>query len=177
MWPPCRLLLRHCTLIVMSYCSVPGGGAVPIETKIILSSHNFESTPTDKALETTLEAMWAAGADVAKIATTANDITDCARVLTLLKTSQGMSRKYRKERSTQSGSIAGACVPNLYPPSLKGLGWATTVALALVDNHRCCKHSLECSWTDLFLTYLETCLAQLSKCYPVTNFTVLLCSA
>ena len=81
----------------MSDWSVAGGGAVPIETKIILSSHNFESTPTDKALETTLEAMWAAGADVAKIATTANDITDCARVLTLLKTSQGMSRQKRRK--------------------------------------------------------------------------------
>ena len=99
----------------MSYCFVAGGGAVPIETKIILSSHNFESTPTDKALETTLEAMWAAGADVAKIATTAKDITDCARVLTLLKTSQGMSRKYRKDRSTQSGSIAVGCAPRSSP--------------------------------------------------------------
>ncbi len=33
--------------------------------------------------------MWACGADIAKIATTATDIVDCARVLTLLKTSQG----------------------------------------------------------------------------------------
>lgn len=69
-----------------------GGGAVPAETKVILSSHNFEDTPSDKALETILEQMWASGADVAKIATTATDITDCARVLTLLKTSQGMCR-------------------------------------------------------------------------------------
>lgn len=68
-----------------------GGGAVPIKTKVILSSHNFENTPTDKALETTLQSMWASGADVAKIATTASDITDCARVLTLIKTSQGVS--------------------------------------------------------------------------------------
>lgn len=98
MRPACRVLLGRCTLIVMSNWSVAGGGAVPIDTKIILSSHNFESTPTDKALETTLRAMWAAGADVAKIATTANDITDCARVLTLLKTSQGMSRKKKKEK-------------------------------------------------------------------------------
>ena len=66
-----------------------GGGAVPVETKVILSSHNFDNTPSDKALETLLQQMWASGADVAKIATTATDITDCARVLTLLKTSQG----------------------------------------------------------------------------------------
>lgn len=69
-----------------------GGGAVPAETKVILSSHNFDNTPSDKALETILQQMWASGADVAKIATTATDITDCARVLTLLKTSQGMPR-------------------------------------------------------------------------------------
>ena len=66
-----------------------GGGQVPVSTKIILSSHNFESTPSDKSLEDTLQQMWASGADVAKIATMAKDITDCARVLTLLKTSQG----------------------------------------------------------------------------------------
>ncbi|KAL0035402.1 hypothetical protein WJX77_005085 [Trebouxia sp. C0004] len=66
-----------------------GGGPVPVDTKVILSSHNFEETPTDAALENTLQQMWASGADVAKIATTATDISDCARVLTLLKTSQG----------------------------------------------------------------------------------------
>lgn len=66
-----------------------GGGPVPVNTKVILSSHNFEETPTDAALENTLQQMWASGADIAKIATTATDIVDCARVLTLLKTSQG----------------------------------------------------------------------------------------
>lgn len=66
-----------------------GGGPVPVDTKVILSSHNFEETPTDAALESTLQQMWASGADIAKIATTATDIVDCARVLTLLKTSQG----------------------------------------------------------------------------------------
>lgn len=34
--------------------------------------------------------MWKQGADVAKIATTATDISDCARVLTLLKSSEGI---------------------------------------------------------------------------------------
>jgi hypothetical protein len=38
--------------------------------------------------------MWASGADIAKIATTATDIVDCARVLTLLKTSQGNHAEY-----------------------------------------------------------------------------------
>lgn len=110
----------------MSNWSITGGGAVPIETKIILSSHNFESTPTDKALETTLEAMWAAGADVAKIATTANDITDCARVLTLLKTSQGMSKNKRKKITvyTVRHYNRSLCSPEqseVCPPSLQDL--------------------------------------------------------
>ena len=67
----------------------PGGGQVPVDTKIILSSHNFQETPSDAELDSTLQQMWASGADVAKIATTATNIADCARVLTLLKTSQG----------------------------------------------------------------------------------------
>lgn len=66
-----------------------GGGQVPVNTKIILSSHNFGETPSDAVLENTLQQMWTSGADVAKIATTATNIIDCARVLTLLKTSQG----------------------------------------------------------------------------------------
>lgn len=66
-----------------------GGGQVPVDTKIILSSHNFQETPSDAALDSILQQMWASGADVAKIATTATDISDCARVLTLLKTSPG----------------------------------------------------------------------------------------
>lgn len=86
--PACSLTL-HCNPTPNHIFA--GGGAVPIKTKVILSSHNFENTPSDKALETTLQSMWASGADVAKIATTASDITDCARVLTLIKTSQGMS--------------------------------------------------------------------------------------
>lgn len=90
-----------------------GGGAVPAETKVILSSHNFDNTPSDKALETILQQMWASGADVAKIATTATDITDCARVLTLLKTSQGMPRySLNVQRS---------------------LGWAMTALSAIAD--------------------------------------------
>lgn len=70
---------------------IAGGGETPIHTKVILSSHNFDDTPPDAALDDILEQMWKQGADVAKIATTATDITDCARILTLLKTSQGMA--------------------------------------------------------------------------------------
>lgn len=68
---------------------LPAGGQTPITTKVILSSHNFQNTPSDGELENTLQQMWKAGADVAKIATTATDVNDCARLLTLLETSQG----------------------------------------------------------------------------------------
>jgi len=81
---PARFCMQALTSLTLA-----GGGPVPVDTKVILSSHNFEETPTDAALENTLQQMWACGADVAKIATTATDISDCARVLTLLKTSQG----------------------------------------------------------------------------------------
>ena len=66
-----------------------GGGQTPATTKIILSSHNFTDTPSDGDLEAIMSQMWKAGADIVKIATTAKDITDCARVLTLLETSKG----------------------------------------------------------------------------------------
>ena len=74
-----------------TYVCFAGGGETPVHTKIILSSHNYESTPSDAALDSILDQMWKQGADIAKIATTATDITDCARLLTLLKTSQGSS--------------------------------------------------------------------------------------
>ena len=66
-----------------------GGGQTPPTTKIIVSAHNFKDTPSDGDLEAIMKKMWTAGADIVKIATTAKDITDCARVLTLLETSQG----------------------------------------------------------------------------------------
>ena len=88
--PPARLCMPALISLTLA-----GGGPVPVDTKVILSSHNFEETPTDAALENTLQQMWACGADIAKIATTATDIVDCARVLTLLKTSQGKHAGHR----------------------------------------------------------------------------------
>eukprot|EP00798_Chlamydomonas_sp_ICE-L_P001722 gene1722-33130_t len=59
-------------------------GEVPISTKVILSSHDFKATPPADELRGKAKAMLAAGADIVKIATTANDITDAAVVLSLL---------------------------------------------------------------------------------------------
>lgn len=59
--------------------------------KIILSSHNFHTTPPDHELSAVLRDMYLAGADIAKIATTAQDITDALRLLAVLKASPGGS--------------------------------------------------------------------------------------
>mmetsp|Transcript_20931 Transcript_20931/g.45776 ORF Transcript_20931/g.45776 Transcript_20931/m.45776 type:complete len:609 (+) Transcript_20931:186-2012(+) len=60
-------------------------GEVPISTRVILSSHNFQSTPEAAELQKLARDMHAAGADIVKIATMANDVTDSAKVLSLLK--------------------------------------------------------------------------------------------
>jgi len=62
-----------------------GRGEVPTTCKVILSSHNFQMTPPAAELQQLAQDMHAAGADVVKIATMANDITDSAAVLSLLK--------------------------------------------------------------------------------------------
>lgn len=66
-----------------------GAGEVPITTKVILSSHNFNETPSVEELQAKAEAMRDAGADIVKIATMANDISDAATVLSLLQNKSG----------------------------------------------------------------------------------------
>eukprot|EP00775_Hariotina_reticulata_P012029 gene12029-12174_t len=66
-----------------------GAGEVPITTKVILSSHNFNETPSAEELQAKAEAMREAGADIVKIATMANDISDAATVLSLLQNKSG----------------------------------------------------------------------------------------
>jgi 3-dehydroquinate dehydratase/shikimate dehydrogenase len=70
-------------------CCCTGAGEVPITTKIILSNHNFKETPSAAELQARAEAMWDSGADIVKIATMANDITDSAAVLSLLQHKKG----------------------------------------------------------------------------------------
>jgi len=62
---------------------------LPEGTKLILSSHDFESTPPVASLKRTVQAMWERGADVAKVATTATDISHSADVLSLLNGARG----------------------------------------------------------------------------------------
>jgi hypothetical protein len=70
-------------------CYFSGAGEVPISTKIILSSHNFKETPPAAELHARAAAMREAGADIVKIATMANDISDAATVLSLLQQKTG----------------------------------------------------------------------------------------
>ena len=71
-------------------CSI-GAGYQPAHDqpcKIILSHHNFQSTPPDSEVQETVHKMFQAGADVAKVATTATDITDALRMLSLITSAQ-----------------------------------------------------------------------------------------
>ncbi len=56
------------------------------ETKVIVSNHNFNETPSTAILNDTLSLMIDSGADIGKIITTAHSPTDAARVLALLDT-------------------------------------------------------------------------------------------
>lgn len=56
--------------------------------KVIVSSHNYQNTPSSEDLGNLVAIIQAAGADIVKIATTALDITDVARVFQITVHSQ-----------------------------------------------------------------------------------------
>ena len=51
--------------------------------KIIISYHNFESTPDSETLNQIVKQSAEMGADIVKIAVTANSFADCARIMSL----------------------------------------------------------------------------------------------
>ncbi|MBA0554947.1 hypothetical protein Golob_014019 [Gossypium lobatum] len=63
-------------------------GKRPEKVKIIVSSHNYERTPSVKELSHLVARIQATGADIVKIATTAVDIIDNARIFQVLVHSQ-----------------------------------------------------------------------------------------
>eukprot|EP00197_Chlamydomonas_leiostraca_P004102 CAMPEP_0202872118 /NCGR_PEP_ID=MMETSP1391-20130828/20452_1 /ASSEMBLY_ACC=CAM_ASM_000867 /TAXON_ID=1034604 /ORGANISM="Chlamydomonas leiostraca, Strain SAG 11-49" /LENGTH=542 /DNA_ID=CAMNT_0049553083 /DNA_START=98 /DNA_END=1726 /DNA_ORIENTATION=+ len=92
--PPRLATLKYAALCGAPYVDVEfkaaalffaGQGEVPIQCKVILSSHNFQKTPPAAELHQLAKDMHAAGADIVKIATMANDIADSAAVLSLLQ--------------------------------------------------------------------------------------------
>jgi len=64
------------------------GRKKPESVKIIVSSHNLENTPSVEEIGNLAATIQASGADIVKIATTALDITDSARLLQVLVHSQ-----------------------------------------------------------------------------------------
>jgi len=54
-----------------------------LQCKVIISYHNFESTPDDDTLDQIINRSTEMGADCVKIATTANSPADCARIMSL----------------------------------------------------------------------------------------------
>ncbi|KAK1365971.1 hypothetical protein POM88_041532 [Heracleum sosnowskyi] len=63
-------------------------GKKPAKCKLIVSSHNYQCTPSIEDLGNLVAAIQASGADIMKIATTAVDITDVARVFQISVHSQ-----------------------------------------------------------------------------------------
>ncbi|KAB2597273.1 bifunctional 3-dehydroquinate dehydratase/shikimate dehydrogenase [Pyrus ussuriensis x Pyrus communis] len=63
-------------------------GKKPEKFKVIVSSHNFQDTPSVEALGNLVARIQATGADIVKIATTSLDITDVARTLQITVQSQ-----------------------------------------------------------------------------------------
>uniref|UniRef100_A0A2C9UUE9 Shikimate dehydrogenase substrate binding N-terminal domain-containing protein n=1 Tax=Manihot esculenta TaxID=3983 RepID=A0A2C9UUE9_MANES len=63
-------------------------GRKPAKCKVIVSSHNYQSTASVEELGNLVAKIQAAGADIVKIATTASDIADVARVFQITVHSQ-----------------------------------------------------------------------------------------
>lgn len=63
-------------------------GKKPENCKVIVSSHNYQSTPSVEDLSDLAVRIQQAGADIVKIATTAVDITDVARMFHITSNAQ-----------------------------------------------------------------------------------------
>lgn len=61
--------------------------------QLIISSHNFEKTPSQSELENLVEIMFTKGADIAKVATKANELVDSLRMLGLLSQLSAQGKK------------------------------------------------------------------------------------
>ncbi|KAL8239046.1 hypothetical protein R6Q59_015613 [Mikania micrantha] len=63
-------------------------GDKPTKCKLIVSSHNYQNTPSLEDLKNLVERIQSTGADIVKVATTAVDITDVARIFEIIAHSQ-----------------------------------------------------------------------------------------
>ena len=69
----------------------------PTNTAFIFSHHDFESTCSLDELMTLLQRMRDGGADIAKVAATVSDITECHRLLIALERQTGRCVLFRHE--------------------------------------------------------------------------------
>lgn len=74
---------------------------LPEGTTLIMSNHNFTSTPSLEELQATEHGMRKAGAHVAKLAMTAEDICDAKTMLDLLKARSGVHFAMPSLRATR----------------------------------------------------------------------------
>jgi len=63
------------------------------ETKIIISHHDFEKTPSDKTLRSIIKKMQEKGADIVKLAVTAKELYDSLRIFALLEELKSKKQK------------------------------------------------------------------------------------
>ena len=63
-------------------------GKKPEKIKVIVSSHNYQNTPSVVELGNLVARIQSTGADIVKIATTALEITDVARIFQITVHSQ-----------------------------------------------------------------------------------------
>ncbi|KAL9325050.1 hypothetical protein ACSQ67_005695 [Phaseolus vulgaris] len=73
------------------------------KTKVIVSSHNYQLTPSIEDLGNLVARIQATGADIVKIATTATDITDVARMFQIMVHSQSMVKRKLMGNSVEEG--------------------------------------------------------------------------
>ncbi|KAI4303538.1 hypothetical protein MLD38_039151 [Melastoma candidum] len=122
-------------------------------TKIIIFSHNYKKTPSSEEIGNLAARIQAAGADIIKIAATALDITDCARIFQLLAHSQvptiaiAMSERGLISRilaakhgaDTKVHGVIGKPIghsksPHLYNAAFKSVNFNGIYLTLLVDN-------------------------------------------
>lgn len=88
------LIVDFLLLLLILFCKVAREfndsirGKKPEKCKVIVSSHNYQYTPSVEDLSNLVARIQASGADIVKFATTALDITDVARVFQITVHSQ-----------------------------------------------------------------------------------------
>ncbi|EEE54604.1 hypothetical protein OsJ_01835 [Oryza sativa Japonica Group] len=95
-------------------------GSKPEKCKLIVSAHNYESTPSCEELADLVARIQAVGADIVKIATTANDIVDVSQMFQVMVHCQGLNTNRIGAKLLISVPISGAELWDLAARS-----WAT----------------------------------------------------